>query len=134
MGFTGFCLRILLDTIIFHIFQLGSWSKRYVKPLKLSREAIWQVSGDPYHTKFVSWHIEHFSFFFPLRGGGGWGPILSGKFHYFLFCFWPLPLMIFQDLECFQSFWPYRIKQINILDFRFFVVIILDYIKITLTK
>ena len=32
--------------------QLGSWSEGYVKPLKLSREAIRQVSEDPYHTEF----------------------------------------------------------------------------------
>ena len=27
--------------------------------------------------------MEHFPFFFPRRGVVGWGPILSGKFHYF---------------------------------------------------
>ena len=37
--------------------------KGCVKPLKLSREAIWQVSEDPYHTEFVSWRVDHFSFF-----------------------------------------------------------------------
>ena len=34
--------------------QLGSWSEGGVKPLKLSKEAIRQVSEDPYHTDFVS--------------------------------------------------------------------------------
>ena len=29
------------------------------------------MSEDPYHTEFVSWRVEHFSFF------------LRGKFHYF---------------------------------------------------
>ena len=43
--------------------QLGSWSYGCVKPSKLSREAIWQVSEDPYHTEFVSWRVDHFSFF-----------------------------------------------------------------------
>ena len=55
--------------------QLGSWSEGCVKPLKLSREAIWQVSEDPYHTEFVSWQVDHFSFFFisfPLGGGAHW--------------------------------------------------------------
>ena len=33
--------------------QLGSWSEGCVKPLKLSRKAIKQVSEDPYHTEFV---------------------------------------------------------------------------------
>ena len=33
--------------------QLGSWSEGCVKPLKLCREAIWQVSEDPYPTEFV---------------------------------------------------------------------------------
>ena len=49
---------------------------------KLSREAIWQVSEDPYHTEFVSWRVDLFLFFifFPRRGGGH---TLSGKFHYF---------------------------------------------------
>ena len=68
--------------------QLGSWSYGCVKPLKLSREAIWQVSEDPYHTEFVSWQVDHFSFFFiffPLRGEEGGGQKLSGKFHYFFF-------------------------------------------------
>ena len=31
---------------------------------KLSGGGILQLSDDPYHTEFVSWHIEHFSFFF----------------------------------------------------------------------
>ena len=44
--------------------QLGFWSKKCVKPLKLSREAIWQVSDDPYHTEFVSGRVDHFYFFF----------------------------------------------------------------------
>ena len=43
-----------------------------------------QLSDDPYHTEFVSWHIKHYLFFFSLRGWVG-GPILSGKFHYFAF-------------------------------------------------
>ena len=47
--------------------------------------ANWQLSDDPYHTDFVSWHVDHFSFFefFPLIGVGGWGLDLDGKFHYF---------------------------------------------------
>ena len=44
--------------------QPGSWSEGRVKPLRLSREAIWQVSEDPYHTEFVSWQVDHFSFFY----------------------------------------------------------------------
>ena len=48
----------------------------------VSGRAIWQLSDDPYHTEFVSWHVDHFLFFlfFPLRGVGGWGPELNGKF------------------------------------------------------
>ena len=41
--------------------QLGSWSEGCVKPLKFSREAIWQVSEDPHHT-CVSWRVHHFLF------------------------------------------------------------------------
>ena len=55
--------------------QLGSWSEGCVKPLKLSREAIRQVSEDPYHTEFVSRREDHFFvflFFFSLSGEG-WG-------------------------------------------------------------
>ena len=37
--------------------QHGSWYEGFVKPLKLCRVAIWQVSEDPYHTEFVSWHV-----------------------------------------------------------------------------
>ena len=37
--------------------KLGSWSEGCVKPLKLSREAIGQVSEDPYHAEFVSYRI-----------------------------------------------------------------------------
>ena len=47
------------------------------------------MSEDPYHTEFVSWREDHFSFFFffPIRGGG---QTLSGKFHYFFsFFFYP---------------------------------------------
>ena len=42
------------------------------------------MSEDPYHTEFVSWRVDHFSFsyFFSTRGGG---QTLSGKFHYFFF-------------------------------------------------
>ena len=36
--------------------------RRLCQTLKLCREAIWQVSEDPYHTEFVSWCIDHFSF------------------------------------------------------------------------
>ena len=87
-----FCLKIILKHLFFSIFgwgdpyQLGSWSEGCVKPLKLSRKAIWQVSEDPYHTEFVSWRVDHFSFFyfFSTRGGG---QTLSGKFHYFFLFF-----------------------------------------------
>ena len=41
--------------------QLGFWSEGCVKPLKLCREAIRQVSKDSYHTEFVSWRVDHFS-------------------------------------------------------------------------
>ena len=49
------------------------------------------MSEDPYHTEFVSWRVDHFSFFyfFSTNGGKGGGQALSGKFHYFLFE--PLP-------------------------------------------
>ena len=53
--------------------QLGSWSEGCVKPLKLSREAIWQLSEGPYHTELVSWRVDHFLFcfcFFSTKGGG----------------------------------------------------------------
>ena len=43
--------------------QLGSWSEGCAKSLKLSREAIGQVSEDPYHTEFVSWRVDHSSLF-----------------------------------------------------------------------
>ena len=36
---------------------------RVAQTSKLSGEAIWQVSEDPYHTEFVSWHVDHFWFF-----------------------------------------------------------------------
>ena len=44
---------------------------RVAQTSKLSGEAIWQVSEDPYHTEFVSWRVDHFSFFyfFPLMEG-----------------------------------------------------------------
>ena len=37
-----------------------------MKPLKLSREAVSQVSEDSYNTEFVSWRID----FFPLTRRG----------------------------------------------------------------
>ena len=49
--------------------QLRYWSEGCVKPLKLSREAILQVSEDPYQTELVSWCVDHFSIF--LSNGGG---------------------------------------------------------------
>ena len=32
------------------------------------REAIWQLSEDPY-TEFISWPLDRFSFFLPIDGG-----------------------------------------------------------------
>ena len=72
---TEFCLKIILrHTYLFLIFgwgepsQLRSWSEGCVEPLKLCREAIGQVSEDPYHKEFVSWRVDHFFLlhFFPL--------------------------------------------------------------------
>ena len=37
---------------------------RVAQTSKLSGEAIWQVSEDPYHTEFVLWRIDHFSLFY----------------------------------------------------------------------
>ena len=61
----------------------------------LSGEAIWHLSDYSYYTEFVSWHVDSFSYFlfFLLRGMGGWGPELNGKFRYFFFFFWILPLV-----------------------------------------
>ena len=71
---TGLYLRIILKHTYFFQFgwgdpsQLGSWSEGCVKPFKLSREAIWQVSEDPYHTEFVSWRVDYFLMFFHWGG------------------------------------------------------------------
>ena len=61
--------------------QLGSWSEGCVKPLKLSKEAIIQVSEDPYHSEFVPCRADHFSFFFSIGGGSG--------------ALWKIPLIFF---------------------------------------
>ena len=49
-------------------------SEGCVKPFRLSREAISQVSEDLYLTEFVSWNLDYFSlfYFFPLPGGAHW--------------------------------------------------------------
>ena len=36
------------------------------------------VSEDPYHTEFVSWRVDHFSFFYFISPRGG-GQTLSGN-------------------------------------------------------
>ena len=41
-------------------------SEGCVKPFRLSREAISQVSEDPYLTEFVSWNLDYFSLFYFL--------------------------------------------------------------------
>ena len=55
----------------------NSCPKECVKPLKLSREAIWHVSEDPYHIIQNLFHEEEIMFrgFFST----------SGKFHIFFF-------------------------------------------------
>ena len=58
---------------------------RVAQTSKLSGEAIWQVSEDPYHTEFVSWRVDHFLFFYFFSTNGGGGQALSGKFHYFFY-------------------------------------------------
>ena len=52
----------------------------------------WYQKNYPYHTEFVSWRVDHFSFifYFPIRGGGS-APYWN--FPIFFFCFfWNLPL------------------------------------------
>ena len=48
------------------------------------REAIWQLSEDPY-TEFISWPLDRFSFFPPIDGGSD--------------LWWKMPL-IFLALPC----------------------------------
>ena len=56
--------------LFFSIFGWGgpfsAWIsvRRVAQTSNLSGEAIWQVSEDPYHTEFVSWRVDHFSFFY----------------------------------------------------------------------
>ena len=37
---------------------------------------LWNMSDNPYHSEFVSWHVYHFLFFSPIKWGGwvGSGP------------------------------------------------------------
>ena len=77
------------ETLIFLNFwvgnpsQLGSWSKGCVTHIKICREAIWQVSEDPYHTQFVSLRGDNFLFF--------WFFSTKGLFINYVIFFWTIP-------------------------------------------
>ena len=84
--------------LFFSIFGWGgpfsAWIlvRRVAQTSKLSGEAIWQVSEDPYHTEFVSWRVDHFSFFyfFSTKGGGGRSLVENSTF-FGIFFFEPFP-------------------------------------------
>ena len=61
---------ILKNKFMGNSIKFRGWSKGCLslKPLKLSREAMWQVSEIPYHTGFIAWWVN--IFFFYTRGGG----------------------------------------------------------------
>ena len=46
----------------------------------------WHPKNYPYHTEFVSWRVDHFSFFFyfPIRRGGGVSALLEFSNNFFL--------------------------------------------------
>ena len=86
--------------LFFSIFGWGgpfsAWIsvRRVAQTSNLSGEAIWQVSEDPYHTEFVSWHVDNFSI-----NGDGWVWVWSGphwkiKFYFFQ----PIPEKKFRDI------------------------------------
>ena len=90
--------------LFFSIFGWGgpfsAWIlvRRVAQTSNLSGEAIWQVSEDPYHTEFVSWRVDHFSFFyfFSTSGGGG-GRRLGENSTNFFFFFEPFPKETFVE-------------------------------------
>ena len=58
-------LSCLCGIFFFKFFQLGSWSRRSLNILTLSRQATLEVSEDPYHTEFFASFLGGFS---PGRG------------------------------------------------------------------
>ena len=58
---------------------------------KPSGRGIWKPADDPHHKKFISWHVDNFSFsfFFPWRVGEWCGPLWKISLRFFIFATFP---------------------------------------------
>ena len=79
-------------------------------PSSLDGRALCQLSDDPYHTEFVSWHVEHFSF----------------PFRFWSWPWWKIPLMFFffEPFTCSHFNFSYPLLP----SYKFFVISCFDKI------